>query len=80
MFQGHSKSVPVPKENSDLGLPMGIMHCFGRPMMRGYDGYIVQRYRTAGSRRRPDPVLYYSLEMERAAGVLWGLGVTRRIV
>ena len=24
----------VPKENADLGLPMGIMHCFGRPMMR----------------------------------------------
>jgi anthranilate 1,2-dioxygenase small subunit len=24
----------IPKENSDLGLPMGIMHCFGRPMMR----------------------------------------------
>jgi anthranilate 1,2-dioxygenase small subunit len=24
----------VPKENVDLGLPMGIMHCFGRPMMR----------------------------------------------
>jgi anthranilate 1,2-dioxygenase small subunit len=24
----------VPKENADLGLPMGIMHCFGRPMLR----------------------------------------------
>jgi anthranilate 1,2-dioxygenase small subunit len=24
----------VPKENADLGLPMGIMHCFGRPMTR----------------------------------------------
>jgi anthranilate 1,2-dioxygenase small subunit len=24
----------IPKENSDLGLPMGITHCFGRPMMR----------------------------------------------
>jgi len=24
----------VPKENADLGLPMGIVHCFGRPMMR----------------------------------------------
>jgi anthranilate 1,2-dioxygenase small subunit len=24
----------VPKENADCGLPMGIMHCFGRPMMR----------------------------------------------
>lgn len=24
----------VPKENVDLGLPMGIMHCFGRPMPR----------------------------------------------
>jgi anthranilate 1,2-dioxygenase small subunit len=24
----------IPKENSDLGLPIGIMHCFGRPMMR----------------------------------------------
>jgi anthranilate 1,2-dioxygenase small subunit len=24
----------VPKENADLGLPMGIIHCFGRPMMR----------------------------------------------
>src|SRR5580658_1879064 len=24
----------VPKENADLGLPVGIMHCFGRPMMR----------------------------------------------
>jgi len=24
----------VPKENADLGLPIGIMHCFGRPMMR----------------------------------------------
>lgn len=24
----------VPKENAELGLPMGIMHCFGRPMMR----------------------------------------------
>ena len=24
----------VPKENVDLGLPMGIMHCFGRPMLR----------------------------------------------
>jgi anthranilate 1,2-dioxygenase small subunit len=23
----------IPKENSDLGLPIGIMHCFGRPMM-----------------------------------------------
>jgi anthranilate 1,2-dioxygenase small subunit len=24
----------VPKENVDRGMPMGIMHCFGRPMMR----------------------------------------------
>src|ERR1700730_8536756 len=24
----------VPKENADSGLPIGIMHCFGRPMMR----------------------------------------------
>lgn len=24
----------VPKENVDLGLSLGIMHCFGRPMMR----------------------------------------------
>ena len=24
----------VPKENADRGLPMGIMHCFGRPMLR----------------------------------------------
>ncbi|MBV8357787.1 MAG: aromatic-ring-hydroxylating dioxygenase subunit beta [Deltaproteobacteria bacterium] len=24
----------VPKENADLGLPIGIMHCFGRPMLR----------------------------------------------
>jgi anthranilate 1,2-dioxygenase small subunit len=24
----------VPKENVDLGLPMGIVHCFGRRMMR----------------------------------------------
>jgi anthranilate 1,2-dioxygenase small subunit len=24
----------VPKENADLGLPVGIMHCFGRLMMR----------------------------------------------
>ena len=24
----------VPKENADLGLPMGIAHCFGRLMMR----------------------------------------------
>jgi len=24
----------VPKENVDLGLPMGIMHCFGRAMLR----------------------------------------------
>jgi len=24
----------VPKENADLGLSIGIMHCFGRPMMR----------------------------------------------
>jgi anthranilate 1,2-dioxygenase small subunit len=24
----------VPKENADLDLPVGIMHCFGRPMMR----------------------------------------------
>jgi anthranilate 1,2-dioxygenase small subunit len=24
----------VPKENADLGLPVGIMHCFRRPMMR----------------------------------------------
>jgi anthranilate 1,2-dioxygenase small subunit len=24
----------LPKENADLGLPMGIMHCFGRAMMR----------------------------------------------
>jgi anthranilate 1,2-dioxygenase small subunit len=24
----------VPKENADRGMPMGIMHCFGRPMMR----------------------------------------------
>ena len=24
----------VPKENEDLGLPVGIMHCFGRPMLR----------------------------------------------
>jgi len=24
----------VPKENADCGLPMAIMHCFGRPMMR----------------------------------------------
>jgi len=24
----------VPKENADLGLPMGIMHCFGRAMLR----------------------------------------------
>jgi anthranilate 1,2-dioxygenase small subunit len=23
----------VPKENSDLGLPIGIMHCFGRAML-----------------------------------------------
>jgi anthranilate 1,2-dioxygenase small subunit len=23
----------VPKENADLGLPVGMMHCFGRPMM-----------------------------------------------
>jgi anthranilate 1,2-dioxygenase small subunit len=23
----------MPKENADLGLPVGIMHCFGRPMM-----------------------------------------------
>jgi anthranilate 1,2-dioxygenase small subunit len=23
----------VPKENTDLGLPMGIMHCFGRAML-----------------------------------------------
>ena len=24
----------MPKENADLGLPMGIMHCFGRAMLR----------------------------------------------
>jgi anthranilate 1,2-dioxygenase small subunit len=24
----------VPKENADRGLSIGIMHCFGRPMMR----------------------------------------------
>ena len=24
----------VPKENVDLGLPAGVMHCFGRAMMR----------------------------------------------
>jgi anthranilate 1,2-dioxygenase small subunit len=24
----------IPKENADLGLPVGIMHCFGRPMLR----------------------------------------------
>ena len=24
----------LPRENVDLGLPMGIMHCFGRSMMR----------------------------------------------
>jgi anthranilate 1,2-dioxygenase small subunit len=24
----------IPKENVDLGLPMGIMHCFGRAMLR----------------------------------------------
>ena len=24
----------VPKENADLGLSIGIMHCLGRPMMR----------------------------------------------
>jgi anthranilate 1,2-dioxygenase small subunit len=24
----------VPKENADLGLPVGIVHCFGRPMLR----------------------------------------------
>jgi anthranilate 1,2-dioxygenase small subunit len=24
----------VPKENADLGLPVGIMHCFGRLMLR----------------------------------------------
>jgi anthranilate 1,2-dioxygenase small subunit len=24
----------VPKENADLGLPMGIMDCFGQPMLR----------------------------------------------
>jgi anthranilate 1,2-dioxygenase small subunit len=24
----------VPKENADRGLPMGIVHCFGRPMLR----------------------------------------------
>jgi len=24
----------VPKENADLGLPIGIMHCFGQPMLR----------------------------------------------
>src|SRR5215470_10185663 len=24
----------IPKENADLGLPAGILHCFGRPMMR----------------------------------------------
>jgi anthranilate 1,2-dioxygenase small subunit len=24
----------VPKENADQGLSIGIMHCFGRPMMR----------------------------------------------
>jgi anthranilate 1,2-dioxygenase small subunit len=24
----------LPKENVDLGLEIGIMHCFGRPMMR----------------------------------------------
>jgi len=24
----------VPKENADLGLPVGIMHCFGRAMLR----------------------------------------------
>jgi anthranilate 1,2-dioxygenase small subunit len=24
----------VPKENADRGLPMGVMHCFGRPMLR----------------------------------------------
>jgi len=24
----------VPKENADLGVPVGIMHCFGRSMLR----------------------------------------------
>jgi len=24
----------IPKENADRGLPVGIMHCFGRPMLR----------------------------------------------
>ncbi len=24
----------APKENADMGLPVGIMHCFGRPMLR----------------------------------------------
>ena len=23
----------VPRENADLGLPIGVMHCFGRPML-----------------------------------------------
>ena len=34
MFTENGVYEIVPKENADLGLPMGIMHCFGRPMMR----------------------------------------------
>lgn len=34
LFTGDGVYEIVPKENADRGLPMGIMHCFGRAMMR----------------------------------------------
>lgn len=40
----------VPKENADLGLPVGIMHCFGRPMMR--DRIVSLREANVSSRTR----------------------------
>jgi anthranilate 1,2-dioxygenase small subunit len=34
LFIAEGRYEIVPRENVDLGLPAGLMHCFGQPMMR----------------------------------------------
>jgi anthranilate 1,2-dioxygenase small subunit len=61
----------LPKENADHGLPMGIMHCFGRAMLqdrvtslRKANVFEVHTYRHLTSRLEITPIDANTVEMQ----------------
>src|SRR5215469_1408817 len=67
----------VPKENADLSLPMGIMHCFGRAMLRDRitslreaNVFEPHTYRHMTSGLEPAPIDAQTVHMQPNNGVV----------